>query len=331
MDTDLLGTLGKIAGIAGISVGALVLIFRSIIHENFLSKMSQEQSFKITSRIVTYAGLLAVCGLVSWVYLKVSGKENDKSQLMLKGIVHDLAGNSIQNLKVNIKSGTLFMADGLTDSEGSFRIAIHGNGVVNALIEIAGAGYFPYTKNTDLNFAESTKDIGEIKVSKQTSDQNTPIVNAPTQASSNSTAGGQSGEMKTSASTAQIPENFIIINTGEYSALLSSFGAAAAANLTIGGISYTLSNSNLTIPFSQPGMVDYQITGYTSFAGQTSCTNNSVGKIELAAGVRYYLFENLNNASTTDCNWYLFNENQYMQQKSVLQERITEAFRQWGD
>lgn len=330
MDTDLLGSLGKIAGIAGISIGALVLIFRSIIHENFLSKMSQEHSYKITNRIVSFAGLLAVAGLVSWMYLKVSGRDTEKSRLSLKGFVHDLSGNSIQNLKVNIKSGTIYMADGLTDSEGSFNIPVHGNGIVNVLIEITGAGYFPYTKNIDLDFAEKAKDVGEIKVSKQTDEQNTPIVNAPSKASPNSGT-SQAGIMKTDESPSANPENFIVINTGEYSMLLSNLGAAAAANLTIGGISYTLSNSNLTVPFSKPGMIDYQITGYTSLMGQTTCTNNSVGKIELSPGARYYLFENLNNSTTTDCNWYLFNESQYLQQKNMLQQRIIDGFRTWGD
>ena len=44
MDLSGLSELGKVAGIAGIAIGSLVLIFRSIIHKNFMSKMAVEHN-----------------------------------------------------------------------------------------------------------------------------------------------------------------------------------------------------------------------------------------------------------------------------------------------
>ncbi len=323
MNPELLTDLGKIAGIGGICVGALVLIFRSVIHENFLSKMTQEQSYKITNKIITFSGVLVLLGVSSWVYLKASGNDVDKSRVVIKGTVKDVDNNNLQNIHVNLKSGGQPLGSATTDSDGNFSLSHSGHGKLDALIEITGQGYIVYTKNLEINYSEATIQIGEVKLKSDDPNKNKPIVNVPSQASPNSGANLQQGLIATSGSAGNAS---ITINTLEYGTLLSSLGAAANATLNIAGVSYTLTNSDLIIPFSQPGMVDYQITGYTYNEMGTMCNNNSVGQIELAAGTRYYLFENLNNSSTTDCNWYLFNEYQFSQQKSVLQQRIVQMF-----
>jgi hypothetical protein len=320
MNPELLVALGKIAGIGGICIGVLVLIFRTVIHKNFMSQMSQEQSYKITNRIITFTGFIALIGLLAYF---ISGASASKTNFSVKGIVKDYDNNNVQNILVSIKSGAHDLTKGTTDSEGNFSLTLEGSGKVNVVLEASGQGYISYLKNLEINYDDANLNIGEIKLKSDDPDKSKPIVNAPSQASPNSQATTQEGMVATSGSS---NSGFISINTGEYGTLLSSLGASANATLTIGGTNYTLTNTDLTIPFSQPGMVNYQIAGYTYNEMGTVCNNNSVGQIELAAGAKYYLFENLNNTATTDCNWYLFNEYQYMQQKSVLQQRILQAF-----
>ena len=64
MDSDLLGTLGRIAGIAGIAVGALVLVFRDILGKAIFPKLTRAQAFRLLSLIVFSVWSLAILAIV---------------------------------------------------------------------------------------------------------------------------------------------------------------------------------------------------------------------------------------------------------------------------
>ena len=69
MDTQLLEILGKVAGIGGISLGVLLLIFRSVIQRNLFPKLSQEDSYKVIRLIIVLTFVIATFGILAWAYV----------------------------------------------------------------------------------------------------------------------------------------------------------------------------------------------------------------------------------------------------------------------
>ena len=80
MNVELLEKLGQIAGIAGLSIGLLLLIFRPIIAKVFLGNLTKEQAYKIIRLIIIFSFTTAIIGILGWFYLedkKTSTIENN--------------------------------------------------------------------------------------------------------------------------------------------------------------------------------------------------------------------------------------------------------------
>jgi hypothetical protein len=68
MDATLLKTLGAIAGIGGLSLGVLLLVFRDVIRRTLFQRLSRDQSYRLLRLIVVLAFTISVVGIGAWVY-----------------------------------------------------------------------------------------------------------------------------------------------------------------------------------------------------------------------------------------------------------------------
>lgn len=67
--TNLLQTLGGIAGIAGLGFGIFLLIFRDVIARNIFGKLTREHTYRTIKLILIFSFLIAALGLGSWTFL----------------------------------------------------------------------------------------------------------------------------------------------------------------------------------------------------------------------------------------------------------------------
>jgi hypothetical protein len=67
-----LATLGKIAGIAGITIGAVVLIFRSLVEQG-LSGMPARDRGRVVITIALCAFGIGVAGIAAWTFASTQG------------------------------------------------------------------------------------------------------------------------------------------------------------------------------------------------------------------------------------------------------------------
>src|SRR5688572_18728639 len=67
-----LATLGQIAGIAGIAIGAVVLIFRSLM-EKSLSGMSARDRARVVTTIALCAFGIGIAGIAAWTFAGTQG------------------------------------------------------------------------------------------------------------------------------------------------------------------------------------------------------------------------------------------------------------------
>ncbi len=78
MDIALFEELGKIAGLAGVSIGAVIVIFRQIIAKKIFPNLTRQQAFSLLKLIVILVWSIGVLGIGSWTYLRVT-KDPDQN------------------------------------------------------------------------------------------------------------------------------------------------------------------------------------------------------------------------------------------------------------
>jgi hypothetical protein len=66
MELDMLSELTKLAGIGGLSLGIVLLVFRRTLSDMFLSKLTKVQSYKVINRLISFTFLIATLGLILW-------------------------------------------------------------------------------------------------------------------------------------------------------------------------------------------------------------------------------------------------------------------------
>lgn len=71
MDPTLLKAIGQVAGIGGIGIGVLLIIFREIIRKNVFPQLSQRQAYRTLTLIIILTFSAAAIGVAAWVFVSV--------------------------------------------------------------------------------------------------------------------------------------------------------------------------------------------------------------------------------------------------------------------
>lgn len=78
MDAELLKIAGQVAGIGGIALGVLLLVFRDVIRKKIFPMLTKEQAYKLLRSTLLLAWLIALAGIGAWVWVSThSGKSAD--------------------------------------------------------------------------------------------------------------------------------------------------------------------------------------------------------------------------------------------------------------
>lgn len=70
MENPLLEALARIAGIGGVVVGILLIIFREVLKRSLFSRLSPEHSYQLLRLIILFTGIVAVTGLTAWAIMR---------------------------------------------------------------------------------------------------------------------------------------------------------------------------------------------------------------------------------------------------------------------
>jgi len=70
MSVELLKTVGQVAGIGGLAIGALVLIFRDIIRKNIFPKLPAQSAYHLLRLIIIAAWSISAMGIAAYAYVK---------------------------------------------------------------------------------------------------------------------------------------------------------------------------------------------------------------------------------------------------------------------
>ena len=70
MQTDLIRVMGQIAGIGGLAIGVLLLVFRDVIRKEIFPSLTREHAYRIIRLIIILTFLMALAGIAAWVWVQ---------------------------------------------------------------------------------------------------------------------------------------------------------------------------------------------------------------------------------------------------------------------
>ncbi len=71
MEAEILEALGQVAGIGGIALGVLLLVFRDILRKAIFPKLTRERAYRLLRWIVVSVWSVAVLGVGAWTWTEV--------------------------------------------------------------------------------------------------------------------------------------------------------------------------------------------------------------------------------------------------------------------
>ncbi|HBA40124.1 MAG TPA: hypothetical protein DCZ05_10395 [Deltaproteobacteria bacterium] len=77
MDAELLKIVGQVAGIGGIALGVLLLVFRDVIRKKIFPMLTKEQAYKLLRFVLLLAWLVALAGIGAWVWVSTYSVQNN--------------------------------------------------------------------------------------------------------------------------------------------------------------------------------------------------------------------------------------------------------------
>ncbi|HEY0783418.1 MAG TPA: hypothetical protein VGE98_13245, partial [Thermoanaerobaculia bacterium] len=110
MDLDILKTVGQIAGIGGIALGVVFLLFREVIRKAIFPQLGPQQGYRLLRLIVILTFLIAALGLTAWTWTSLlkDGKKADAGKVAVSAIeVDDLRqdGTAVLDIRLVNRGG----------------------------------------------------------------------------------------------------------------------------------------------------------------------------------------------------------------------------------
>jgi hypothetical protein len=144
MDTHLLELAGKIAGLAGISVAAALLLFREVIRRNILPRLSQRDAFSLIRLLCILMFILSACGIATWGYIQTV-RESPRNEI--RNSVHEakqplaVAGRAVDEASDDPIGQAAVTISGraesyVTEDNGNFRIQLDASTVLDHRVRI---------------------------------------------------------------------------------------------------------------------------------------------------------------------------------------------------
>jgi hypothetical protein len=90
MIPDILETAAQVAGIGGLALGVLLILFREVIRKKIFPNLSKEQAYRLLRMIVVLVFVVAIVGILAWVYIEtVDRASNDKTVLSAEFVLDE--------------------------------------------------------------------------------------------------------------------------------------------------------------------------------------------------------------------------------------------------
>jgi hypothetical protein len=94
VEAEILKTVGQIAGIGGLALGVLLIVFRDIIRKNIFPRLPAAEAYRLLRLITVAVWTVAIVGIIAWVYVARTSIVSADCGISVGG---DVAGSILSN------------------------------------------------------------------------------------------------------------------------------------------------------------------------------------------------------------------------------------------
>lgn len=163
MDSNLFKIAGVVAGIGGIAVATVVLIFREVIRKEIFPQLTKQQAYNLLNRIIVLTFVIGAMGIGAYIVTaKWNGVAHSNQNSTTTPVNADLSGTVLDQNDRPVQGAKITVDDvpGMqaveTSSAGVFNLRNipkpHGEGV-RIRVVIEGYQPNPYTQDVTLGTA----------------------------------------------------------------------------------------------------------------------------------------------------------------------------------
>lgn len=122
INAEIFETLGKVAGIGGLSLGVFLFLLKDVLKKALLSKLGPKHSYQLLRLIVIVVTTVTLVGMTIWLYIEVFHQETPQIvHAVISGTVKSEKGQPLDSATVTIGP---FGEQTESGSDGSYSISI---------------------------------------------------------------------------------------------------------------------------------------------------------------------------------------------------------------
>ena len=151
MDAGIFKTLGETAGLAGLAVGLILLLYREIVRKNVFPALSKRDAYRLLRAIAVLSWSVAIVGIASWVWsTSIERRRQDVSRVTSSATQPEgetVVAGTIVDQVTNVAIGEATVAvDGenstsTSDDTGNFRIVLPAKHTGRVRLLVTKTGY----------------------------------------------------------------------------------------------------------------------------------------------------------------------------------------------
>jgi hypothetical protein len=147
----ILRVVGGVAGLAGLAVGMILLLYREILTKSVFPTLSKKDAYRLLRSIALLSWSVAICGIVAWAWstalLHRSAAADSTAPLVVAGTVVDQTTNlGIGNATIHIEGQD---ADYSSEDNGNFRIVLPVHPSDRVRVSVSRTGYLETNQSVD--------------------------------------------------------------------------------------------------------------------------------------------------------------------------------------
>jgi len=128
MGSDVFRSIGSSAGLAGLAIGMIVVLFKEVIRKNIFPQLPKQDAYRLLRTILFLAWSVAIVGIGSWTYLQLNAlpvEQRPQSavppRLVVAGTVVDEANTGIGQAEIRVIGQKEIFT---SEDSGNFRIPL---------------------------------------------------------------------------------------------------------------------------------------------------------------------------------------------------------------
>lgn len=294
MNIEALENLGKIAGIAGISIGALVLIFNGVIRKNIFPGLTKEQGYTVIRMMIIAASLMAVLGLAAWIYVDVQKNKRDNEAILVSkyitGHVKDVDGKPVVSAEVEVAQYP--EAFDRTDGTGKFAVRLNGKGSKYLDVVLKHKSYKLIRQKVKVNFDEEQEEIEIAGIIMETAYPPDPVDGEDKE---------ERSENRRESDYQDDDNSYNTVSDKRVTATLKYMGdiydCALDLSIRIGDQTYTPMGNTVLLQGLKSGNQSYAVNGYIDCGYEGNCNASGTGQVYINANANYYVMWNYNTCA----------------------------------